>query len=141
MVARNKLNLKRDLKNVTHELVGLNRQLAQKMILLASQTGETQPLFQAAEALTSSQQLYPSDGAPRENAKLYQSLADASFGIGRMNKDMDAIALSVESYRSAITLASMIGDEGLRSNLKEKYTIARNFLHQSSTDPSLVGVA
>lgn len=140
MAARNKLDLKRDLRNVSHELVGLNRQLASKMIVLASQTGDTEPLFQAVEALKAGQEIYPADGAPRENAKIYQSLADALLRLGRANGDIVAIETSISVYRSAISLASMLGDEKMRKALKHNYLTARNILSKRNPDPNIMGV-
>ena len=141
MAARNKLDLKRDLKSVTHELVGLNRQLASKMILLASQTGETAPLFQAVDALKAVQEIYPTDGAPQENAKIHQSLADALLRLGRANGDMTAIKMSIGVYRSAISLASMLGDEAMRQALKKNYLVARNLVGKYPTGSKLAGAA
>lgn len=141
MALNNELKLKRDLKSVTHELVGLNRQLATKMIVLASQTGDVSPLFQAVDALKAAQEIYPADGAPLENAKIHQSLADSLLRLGRANGDMSAVKTSIGVYRSAISLASMLGDETMRKALKKNYMKARNIVNQDTHGPNLAGVA
>jgi len=141
MAVRNKLDLKRDLKSVTHELVGLNRQLASKMILLASQTGEIEPLLQAVEALKTAQDIYPADGAPQENAEIHKILAEALLRLGRENGDMAAVEKSIEVYRSAISLASMLGDDEMRKGLKKDYLTACKIINKNAPDPTLAGAA
>ena len=128
MVNRKELALKRDLKSVTQELAGLNRELASQTILLASQTGETAPLIEAVTALRNAQELYSLDAAPRENAEVQQALGDTLLTLGRANDDIEALKASIEAYRGAITLASMLGDEPMRRSLKKNYARARNLL-------------
>lgn len=125
---RNKLDLKRDLKSVTQELAILNRELASQTILLASQTSDTAPLIDAVAALRNARELYSLDAAPRENAEVQQTLADTLLTLGRANNDVEALEASIEAYRGAITLASMLGDEGMRRGLKKNYAAARKLL-------------
>jgi len=89
----NKLDLKRDLKEVSVELAALNRELALKMISL------------------------------------------------RAKDDVNALEHAIKAYRGAITLASMLGDEEMRRELKRDYSLARNLLGHRVSDPSLKGVA
>jgi len=79
----NKLDLKRSLKKTNNKLAKLNRELAEQMVLLASQTGDTGPLIQAVTALRSAQELYSIDNTPRENAEVQQALADTLLKLGR----------------------------------------------------------
>ena len=137
----NKLALKRDLKKTNNALAQLNRELANQMILLASQTGDTAPLIQAVSALRSAEKLYSIDSTPRENAEVQQALADTLLTIGRTNHDSEALEHAVEAYRGAITLASLIGDEAMRRDLKNNYSTAKALLGDRVKTQSLFKVA
>ncbi len=141
MKIRNKLSLKRDYKNTTQELAVLNRELAGQMILLASQTGDTQPLIQAVDALRAVDENYSADATPRENAEIRQALADTLFTIGRSSGDLKALKYAVGTYRDAITLASLLGDQKLRRALKKNYGLARNLIDQHMPQSALRGAA
>jgi len=125
---RKELDLKRDLKAVTSELAQLNRELANQTILLASQTGNSAPLIEAVDALRSAQELYSVETAPRENAEVQQALADTLLTLAREKDDLKALMASIDAYRGAITLASMLGDEVMRQDLRKNYARARNLL-------------
>ena len=137
----NKLALKRDLKKTNNALAQLNRELASQMVLLASQTGDTGPLIQAVSALRSAEKLYSIDSTPRENAEVQQALADTLLTIGRTNHDTEALQHAVEAYRGAITLASLIGDEAMRRDLKKNYGTAKALLGDRVKTQSLFKVA
>jgi len=129
IVGRKKeIDLKRDLKAVTNELAQLNRELANQTILLASQTGNTEPLIEAVEALRTARELYSVENAPRENAEVQQALADTLLTLAREKDDVKALMASIDAYRGAITLASMLGDEVMRQDLRKNYARARNLL-------------
>jgi len=132
---RNKLDLKRSLKKTNNELAKLNREIAGHMVLLASQTGDTKPLIQAVTALRSAQELYSIESTPRENAEVQQALADTLLKLGRANHD------TVEAYRGAITIASLIGDEPMRKELKKNYGLARALLGDREKTQSLFSAA
>lgn len=126
MAVRKKIDLKRDYRKATRQLADLNRDLAAKMILLASQTGDTSPLIQAVDALQKADELFSVDSTPREIAEIRQALAETLFTLGKAQDDPEAIARSLDAYRSAITLASLIGDEEMRTKLKRNYAKAKN---------------
>ncbi len=138
---RNKLDLKRSLKKTNNKLAKLNCELAGQMVLLASQTGDTAPLIQAVTALRSAQELYSIDNTPRENAEVQQALADTLLKLGRANHDTEALSHAVEAYRGAITIASLIGDEAMRKELKKNYGLARALLGDHVTTQSLFSAA
>lgn len=140
-MARKKIDLKRDLKKTNNALALLNRELASQMILLASQTGDTDTLIQAVSALRSAEKLYSVDSAPRENAEIQQALADTLLTLGRENHDEDALVHAVEAYRGAITLASLIGDDKMRRDLKRNYGKAKVLLGKHDKEQSLFKVA
>lgn len=141
MLKMNKLELRRSLKKTNNQLAKLNRELAGQMVLLASQTGDTQPLIQAVTALRSAQELYSIDNTPRENAEVQQSLADTLLKLGRANHDAEALGHAVEAYRGAITIASLIGDEAMRKELKKNYGLARALLGDRGNLQSLFSAA
>jgi FPC/CPF motif-containing protein YcgG len=136
-----KLALKRNLKTTNNKLAKLNRELAAQMVLLASQTGDTQPLIQAVASLRSAQELYSIDNSPRENAEVQQALADTLLKLGRANHDTEALGHAVEAYRGAITFASLIGDEAMRKDLKKNYGHARALLGDHEKPQSLFSAA
>lgn len=132
MIAKSKFTLKREHKKNTKELAKLNRELASQMILLASQTGDTQPLKQAVEALTAVEELYMVGSTPREKAEVRQTLADTLLTLGRANDDVEALEHAIIAYRDAITLASMLGDQKMRRALKRNYGLTKNLLGERS---------
>lgn len=136
-----KLALKRDLKKTNNALAQLNRELASQMVLLASQTGDTAPLIQAVTALRSAEKLYSIESTPRENAEVQQALADTLLTIGRTNHDTEALEHAVEAYRGAITIASLLGDNEMRRDLKKNYSTARALLGNRTKTQSLFKVA
>lgn len=141
MKKMNELKLKRSLKKTNNQLAKLNRELAGQMVLLASQTGDTQPLIQAVTALRSAQELYSIENTPRENAEVQQALGDTLLKLGRANHDTEALGHAVEAYRGAITIASLIGDEVMRKELKKNYGLARALLGDRAKLQSLFSAA
>ena len=137
----NTLDLQRDLKKTNNALANLNRELAGQMVLLASQTGDTAPLVQAVAALRSAEELYSIESKPRENAEVQQALADTLLTLGRANQDNEALLHAVEAYRGAITIASLIGDEAMRRELKRNYKQAKSLLGDQSKTQALFKVA
>ena len=135
------LDPQRDLKDVTQDLASLNRELAAQLILLASQTGDPAPLIAAVNTLRTAHRTYAAESTPRENAEVQQALADALYALGRSNNDVCALEHAVAAYRSGITLASMIGDDHLRMELKHNYNLARNLLGLRSSREALIGAA
>lgn len=126
--SRLKDSLSTRLKSTTRELANLNRELAGKMVLLASQTGDTGPLISAVEALRKAEDYYSTDNAPRETAEIRQALADTLYMLGKKNDDVQALEHAIEAYRGAITLASLLGDHDMRASLKKNYALAKNVL-------------
>ncbi len=111
------------------------------MVLLASQTGDSAPLIQAVTALRSAEQLYSIESTPRENAEVQQALADTLLTLGRTNDDQEALIHAIEAYRGAITLASLIGDNDMRRDLKQNYSTAKALLGDGAKTQSLFKVA
>lgn len=138
---RNMLDLKRSLKKTNNQLAKLNRELAGQMVMLASQTGDTAPLIQAVKSLRSAQELYSIDNSPRENAEVQQALGDTLLNLGRANHDTEALSHAVEAYRGAITIASLLGDETMRQELKKNYGLARALLGDRVKTQSLFSAA
>ena len=137
----NGLDLKREYKSVTGKLALLNRELAENMISLAEQTGETRPLIQALNALHSARQTFTIESTPRENAEIQQLMANTLLKIGRQTDDVRCLEHAIKAYRGAITLASMLGDDTMRRELKRDYSLARNLIGQRGSNQSLLGVA
>ena len=113
------------LSTVTRELAGLNRELASQMVLLASQTDDPEPLIGAVEALRKVQAYVETQDDPRDAGEVHRALADTLFALGRANTDADALASAVASYRAAITMASLIGDDDWRHAIRADYNACR----------------
>jgi len=113
------------LSTVTRELAGLNRELASQMVLLASQTGDAAPLMGAVDALRKVQTYVETQDDPRATGEVHQSLADTLFSLGRANGDTDALSSAVLSYRAAITMASLLGDDDWRYAIRADYDACR----------------
>ncbi|WP_416878650.1 hypothetical protein [Litorimonas sp.] len=143
------LKAKRDLKNelqakldrTTSQLGELNRELAEQMITLAAQTNDTAPLIQAVEALNKAKTYYKIDSAPKEALIIQCALADTLLKLGQKNRDRAALESSIEAYRRAITLASLVGDETRRQDLKVNYKLAQTLTGRHKKIPSLFKVA
>jgi hypothetical protein len=133
MVLKNKLAMKRRLKNVTQDLAELNLELASQMVLLASQTGDTDPLIQAVKALRQAEDIYTLQSMPQGNLEVQQALGDTLLTLGRAQNDIKALMSAADAYRAAITLASMVGDHKLRRALK------RNLGHADALRQNLQG--
>jgi len=141
---RKKLDLKREHRKTTRQLAELNRELAAKMILLASQTGDTAPLIEAVNALQKAQELFSTDTPPREVAEVRQALAETLYTLGKAQDDREALEHSIEAYRSAITLASLLSDDKMRQTLKRNYARAKKLLAEktpSATNKAVRGAA
>jgi|GEM_PF-1462270 len=109
------------LSTVTRELAGLNRELASQMVLLASQTGDAAPLIGAVAALRKVQAFVETQDNPRDTGEVHQSLADTLFALGRANNDAMALTSAIASYRAAITMASLLGDDDWRHAIRADY--------------------
>ena len=116
------------LVRITRQLAGLNRELASQLVLLSSQTGDTAPLVQAVQALRKVQAHYSAEQAPRDNGEVHEALADTLLKLGRAHNDREALEHAVLSYRSAITLASLVGEDAWRRKLRRKYKSAQDAL-------------
>lgn len=123
------------------ELFMLNRELAVQMISLASQTGDVRPLIQAVQSLHNASICYSADTTPLENAQVRQLMADTLLKVGQANNNLEAVSTAITAYRDAITLASMLGDQKLRSTLKSQYSQARRLVENQETVVSMKGAA
>lgn len=141
MALAKKLSLKRKLNSVTKELAVLNIELAEQMILLASQTQDSAPLIGAVKALREAQEIYSSKSMPRKNAEVQKALGDTLLNLGRANDDVEALESAVQAYRSAVTLASMLGDEAMRRAVKKNYALSLRLLENHTGRPLKAGAA
>ena len=117
--------LEEKLGSVSRELAVLNRELASQMVMLASQTGDARPLIGAVEALRKVEGYYSTAGDPRAKLETQEALADTLLALGRSNGDADALHHALLAYRSAITLASLLGDDTARRRLRANYAAAQ----------------
>lgn len=133
------------LRQVSRDLVTLNRELASQMILLSEQTDDPALLMKAVEALRKVQVSVSGGDDPRETADVHHALARALYALGRRRGDREALSASIDAFRAAITLASLLGDDDLRLDIRAEYDIARaslsNAPKMSAGDISALRVA
>ena len=136
-------DVRRNHREATVDLARLNREMAIQMIVLASETGEKKPLIDAVISLRKADELYQQETTPIENAEIHKKLGDVLLSIGKNEDDMEALDYSILAYRSAITLASLLGADGLRQSARENYALAKS--HRGISEPrptiSLMGAA
>jgi len=118
-------------------LANLNREMALQMIVLASETGDKQPLIDAVIALRKADELYRQDTTPIENAEIHKKLGDVLLNIGKNEDDMDALDHAIMAYRGAITIASLLGAEALRADARKNYALARSYRGIAEPRPSM----
>lgn len=137
MLKANKFFLRQQQKQNSDQLEKLNREMALKLIMLASETGDIEPLIEAVIALRSTEELYNLNSAPIDNAKIQKKLGDVLFSVGKNEVNMRALEHAIIAYRGAITIASLVGAEGLRAEVREKYQLALKYTGQDGGAASL----
>lgn len=138
---KKKSKLDAQLADTDAKLALLNAQLAAQMVKLAGQTNDLGPLAQAEEALSATRRYYEYENTPVEICLVQVALGDMLIRLGRLKNDKPAFERAQTAYRTAITLASMQGNEALRRDLREKMKIADSFLGKRPKTPSLFKVA
>jgi len=129
-------NLDAKLANTDARLALLKVELAAQMVQLAKQTDDLAPLKQAEEALSTARNYYSADTIPVELNMVQVALGDALLKLGREQSDKDAILRAKTAFRSAVTLASLHGDDALREDLRAKIKLAESLLgHRPRTPP------
>lgn len=116
------------------DLYMLNKDLAAQMISLASEHNDIGPLKLAVRTLQDANEYYSQDTTPHENVEVRQMIADALLRIGQAQADSEVIDHAIQTYRSAIALASLLSDENLRMELKANYAKARSIQSQLVAD-------
>lgn len=143
MLKNSKFFLRQKHKQTQVALAHLNREMALKMIVLASETGDIEPLISAVKALRSTEELYHQDSTPIENAHIQKKLGDVLLSVGSNEVDMRALEHAILAYRSAITIASLLGAENLRTQTRKQYKLALKYagLEEGHATLSLKGAA
>jgi len=131
------LNLRRKHRDATVELARLNREMALKMIVLAHETGDIEPLIEAVKALRSADEIYSQGNTPIENAEIQKKLGDVLLGVGKTEQNQRAIEYAIIAYRGAITIASLLGAENLRASARKNYALALNYSGRSNVKQSI----
>ena len=143
MLKSDQLRLRRASKNVCADISRLNREMALKLLSLAGQTGEIEPLIEAVKALRSSEEYYSHDNANIELVHIQKKLGDVLLSVGKSESNLTALNASIEAYKGAITIASILGADKLRAELRKSYNLAMNYAGKNKrTKPlSLMGAA
>lgn len=143
MTKSNSFSVRKQHKNTSADLSRLNREMALQMIMLATKTGEIQPLIDAVKAMRTAQELYTRTTTPIENAQIQKKLGDVLLSVGSSEDDMRALKYSILAYRGAITIASLLGADDLRNAARINYAKALQLSGHSGGKPtiSLMGAA
>lgn len=136
-----KAKLAEQLAQTDAKLAMMNAQLAAQMVRLAGQTDDLEPLEKAEEAIRAARSHYAYENTPVEVMMVQIALGDMLSKLGRAKSDTDAIMRSKAAYRTAITLASMHGDDDARHDLRNKIRIIDSVLGNRPQVPSLFKVA
>lgn len=131
-----KLNLKRTNRQSEEALAILNRELVLKLIALAGQTGEVEPLIEAVQNLSRTSGLYTQSNTTAEHAELQKALGDTLYKIARKENHKAALDHAIIVYRGSITVASMLDESKLRSAAKRNCTLAMKLRSSWMTDLS-----
>ncbi len=138
---KKQVKLEHQLEMTDARLALMNAQLAAQMVRLAGQTNDLGPLKQAEEAILAARQYYTFETTPVEIGMVQSALGDMLLKLGRAKSDKAAVLRAREAFRSAITLASMHGDDAKRDALRDKVQIADSVLGNRPPIQSLFRVA
>lgn len=128
MARGQKFSLRRKHKDATASIAKLNREMALRMIALANETGEIKPLIDAVEALRSTAELYSQESASIDLARIQKKLGDVLLSVGKNEGNMQAIEAAISAYKGAITIASILGAQNLRTEARTNYALAMNYV-------------
>jgi len=139
--SRKPKNLEDELANTDAKLALLNAELAAKMVKLAGQTSDLGPLAQAEEALSATRRYYEYENTPVEICLVQSALGDMFVRLGKAKNERTAFQRAHKAYRTAMTLASMQGNETMRLELRDKLKIADSLMGKNNRTPALFKVA
>lgn len=129
------------LKDTESKLALLKLELAAQQVSLARQTDDLAPLMAASEALLEARRLFTYELCPKEVLTVQRALADTQLRLARAHKDKAAIRTARDYYRSAITLASMLGEDEQREDIRINMKIAESLLGRRPQATSLFDAA
>lgn len=116
-------------------------EIAAQLIKLAGQTSDVALLKEADESLTIAREFFGFENAPIEICLVQVALGDMFFTLGRKASDRGVMIQAKAAYRTAITMASLQGDEALRTDLRAKVKLVDSLLGQGPKTPSLFRAA
>ena len=135
------LELRRDLRETNAVLAELNRELAARMMDLAAQTGDVQPLMEAVQSLATANSLYTQNTTPASHAEIQKRLGDALYKVGKAEGRKDVLEHAAIAYRGAITIASMLGADETRRQARKSYMKVENLLGRRPKRQSVFSAA
>jgi hypothetical protein len=133
--------LEGQLAQVDVRLALTKAELAAQLIKLAGQTSDEVPLVAADDALSVARDLFGFEGAPVEICLVQIALGDMYLKLGREASDKSMLTQAKAAYRTAITMASVQGDDDLRAELRMKVKLINSHLGQGPKTPSLFRAA
>jgi len=139
---RKKAEKPQDQIEKTDERMALTKvETAAKMIKSAEQNSDAAPLNEASQALKIARDFFGLENTPIEICMVQVALGDMFFKLGREESNKAIIAQAKTAYRTAITMASVQGDEALRMDLRAKVKLVESLLGQSPKTSSLFHAA
>lgn len=116
-------------------------ELAARMIKLAGQTSDITPLQDASASLKAARDFFGLGHAPVEICLVQIALGDTLLKLGRAQSNKTIMQQAKTAYRTAITMASLQGEESLRKELRAKVKLVDRLLGDGPKTPSLFRAA
>jgi len=134
-------NLSSQLHETNSDIAQAKFELVRQFITLARQENEAKHLDEALGVLSGMNKSHSMESTMRSHVELQSAVAETFLDIGREEKNRLTLEKAKHAYRAAITLASILGDDSLRENLRQNYRITLSLLGDKPQSPSLFKVA
>jgi len=115
--------------------------LTREFISLARHQNDAVHLDDALTVLASMNKTHSMENAMYEHVDLQSEVAELFLSIGRQKNSRTLLEKAKKAYRTAITLASLTGDDAMRETLRQNYRITLSLLGDKPQSPSLFKVA
>lgn len=139
--AKAKANLTSKLKETNNTIVQVKLDLVRQYIALARQEVDASHLNAALDALSAINTSHSMDSIALAHVELQSDVAQAFLFIGRKKNNRLTLEKAKHAFRAAITLASIIGNDPLREELRQNYRMTLSLLGDKPQSPSLFKVA
>ncbi len=138
---RKKAKLSEKLETTGAEITQVKFDLIREFISLARQENEAVHLDDALAVLSAMTQSLSMESTVHDHVILQSEIAATFLRIGRKTNDQKILVKAKHAHRSAITLASISGNDALREELRKNYRFTLSLLGDKPKNVSLFKVA